>query len=83
MNINDPIERKGEKAWQWRVGNNGFLGSILHFCKTFFEIFFWKKKFLQVKKKTYLGKKNTCKIKIVKKNVLVFMIQKTFYKFFK
>lgn len=80
MSINDPI---GEKAPQWRAWNNGYLGEFLHFCKTLFENLYIKKMFLQVFKKIIYKKKKTWKIKIMKKNVLVFMIQKTFYKSFK
>jgi hypothetical protein len=82
MSINDPIG-----APQWRTGNNGYLSEFLHFCKTLFENLYIKKNFFKFKKKPIYKKKiknkKNWKIKIMKKNVLVFMIQKTFYKSFK
>jgi hypothetical protein len=50
MNINDPIERKGEKAPQWRARNNGFLGWIFTFLQNIFWNFFLEKKVSSSKK---------------------------------
>jgi hypothetical protein len=79
----DPIERKGEKAPQWRARNNGSLGWIFTFLQNILWNDFLEKNVSSSFRKNLFRKKKTCKIKIMKKNVIVFMIQKTFYKSFK